>query len=396
MSSTRGSTASHESLHEMSEIEQNVVNVQTRAAETRRKMTERYHKAVVRGRHPRSFPRNSALWVHANQSKERSVRLQRGQSLASVVGGNPSVFSSLSFQGSSYSAAPGDEDPSYHPQHSAWSSQQGSLDLGAPPGTAGMGMFPPVFSAPPGTEESKNQYFDSAELQEKKINDDQRVSNFQLGRRMSIHRKKATKANVKIHEKMGTSGSRVGGGTKAAAEASAKARHRKSSRQSNLSISPSEAVAHVRRQHSSASSIQSSYNGRQNLSTASTSSSLGRPRSKKAHAIGLGANLSGISMSTGQTNDDNAISPYEEDTVSCWKKENINILHIINCFYYFISFSDNRFQNLQTRLKFLSFTAQQLHYRCQMEGKIVAFNGLEILINYDFVCILSISCLNIY
>jgi len=144
-------------MEHMSHEAANAVQVQSRAAETRRKMTERYHMAVVRGRHPRSFPRDSALWVHANQSKERQVRLRRGQSLASVVGGDRSVFSSLSFQGSTYSALPGQDDPSYHPQHSAWSSQQGSLDLEAPPGTAGMGMFPPVYGSAPGTQESHYQ-----------------------------------------------------------------------------------------------------------------------------------------------------------------------------------------------------------------------------------------------
>ena len=325
----------------MTEVEQDAVQRQTKAAEDRRKMTERYHMAVVRGRHPRSFPRNSALWVHANQSKARSVRLCRGQSLASVVGGDPSIFSSLSFQGSSsYSALPGHEDPSYHPQHSAWSSQQGgSLDLDAPPGTAGMGMFPPVGTAP-GTQES---HYDTTlggsavvgkdRRTADELNNDQRVSKFQLGRRMSIHRMEANKVLPvgvlglepgKIIKNRARrrgfsiaegahAGKRIGSTMRAveATRASAKAHHsgdRRSSKGSSRSVSPADAVALVHHRQNTAGSHAShgAMGGRQHTASSSASSAGTRhTNSSRNHraggrAMGLGANLSGITMSTGK------------------------------------------------------------------------------------------------
>ena len=207
---SRASSADHHAQHEQEVLDDAVLN-QTHAAQTRREMTERYHLAVVRGRHPRSFPRDSALWVHTNQSKERSIRLKRGQSLASVVGGDPSVFQSVTFQGSRISYDDIDGDPSYHPSQSAWSSQQGSgsgsLDLGAPPGTAGMGMFPPVFGSAPGTQESQYLTSASGEIGERSasgvlrkdddIQEERKIASFQFGRRLSIQRTNAVKAAAK-------------------------------------------------------------------------------------------------------------------------------------------------------------------------------------------------------
>ena len=314
----------------MSDMQHEAVHMQTQAAETRRKMTERYHMAVVRGRHPRSFPRNSALWIHANNSKERSVRLHRGQSLASVVGGDPSIFSSLSFQGSSFSAAPGQEDPSYHPQHSAWSSQQGgSLDLGAPPGTAGMGMFPPVYpgGSAPGTQESGRHHHQHQHQQQGQeggsmVEEAQRISQFQMGRRMSVHRVKAAKANAKIQD---TIGQQHRSATGMAAEASAKSRRRQngSMRQnsqgstrsitSSTSITPAEAVAQVRQQTTGSNLSSAGGGGRH--STAATSASSRSSSTRRSSPMGLGANLSGVNMSNDASAGAKALSPYEEDTV---------------------------------------------------------------------------------
>ena len=208
---SRASSADHHAQHEQEALDDAVLN-QTHAAQTRREMTERYHLAVVRGRHPRSFPRDSALWVHTNQSKERSIRLKRGQSLASGVGGDPSVFQSVTFQGSQISYDDIDADPSFHPSRSAWSSQQegsgsGSLDLGAPPGTAGLGMFPPVFGSAPGTQESQYLTSASGEIGERSasgvlrkdddIQEERKIASFQFGRRLSIQRTNAVKAAAK-------------------------------------------------------------------------------------------------------------------------------------------------------------------------------------------------------
>jgi hypothetical protein len=342
---SRQSTAnSHHSLMEhMSHEAANAVQVQSRAAETRRKMTERYHMAVVRGRHPRSFPRDSALWVHANQSKERQVRLRRGQSLASVVGGDRSVFSSLSFQGSTYSALPGQDDPSYHPQHSAWSSQQGSLDLEAPPGTAGMGMFPPVYGSAPGTQESHYQGGHGEQLtghqlgqlplahqvderthrasnsrSHEKQAEDQKVKSFQFGRRLSIQRTKvngrhggsqaamAAEAAAKSrhggrHQRRSRGGGNAGGGSGGSGGSGGGRRSTTSASISSSgsmnSVSPADAVAQVRASQTRQSTMSSS--------------------SRRVQGpMGLGANLSGVSMTTGLAKDGaKALSPYEEDTI---------------------------------------------------------------------------------
>ena len=330
---SRQSSSTGSFVQDMSQEINDAVQMQTRAADTRRKMTERYHAAVVRGRHPRSFPRDSALWVHAKESKQRQVRLQRGQSLASVVGGDRSVFSQLSFQGSTYSAVPGHEDPSYHPQHSAWSSQQGSLDLGAPPGTAGMGMFPPVYGgSAPGTQESQfgtdeqltpsqlsqlplheqvEERSNRANKSRQKIAEDQRVKAFQFGRRMSIAR---TKANKQSHASI-------------AAEAAAKSRQgvgrnqRKSSNHRNNngngnrslsssgsqssmhSVTPAEAVAMTR------ANTRQSRQGTANTRTSTRTSTRGQG------PMGLGANLSGINLGNDASKGSKATSPYEEDTI---------------------------------------------------------------------------------
>jgi hypothetical protein len=271
------SAADHDAQHKQEELEDAVRN-QTHAAQTRRQMTERYHQAVVRGRHPRSFPRDSALWVHANQSKERSVRLKRGQSLASVVGGDPSVFQSVTFQGSQISYDDIDGDPSFHPSRSAWSSQQGSgggsLDLGAPPGTAGMGMFPPMFGSAPGTQESQYLMGASGELgersasgvlrKEEEILEERKIASFQFGRRLSIQRTNAVKAAAKASSQQQGNRRRQqnqGGGNRrkiSGMQQQQQRRHRATtlgtaessmSTSSLSSVSPHDALAQVRARH---------------------------------------------------------------------------------------------------------------------------------------------------
>ena len=234
------------------------VRNQSRAAATRREMTERYHAAVVRGRHPRSFPRTSALWVHANASKERSVRLMRGQSLASVVGGDPHVFSSLAFQGSQVV-----DEPSYTPGMSrgGWTSSAGSgsrIDLNAPPGTAGMGMLPPLHGGGsiPGTASSvrsitnykgnyqanRQQHGSRTQLQQEQ---DRSVAKFQFGRRLSIGRKVAAGAQASAVAAAARASGKARGGRKGSRRGR-NDRSRGQDAQRRGSVSPSEALAQVR------------------------------------------------------------------------------------------------------------------------------------------------------
>jgi hypothetical protein len=336
---------------------------QSRAAETRRRMTERYHAAVVRGRHPRSFPRTSALWVHANASKERSVRLLRGQSLASVVGGDPRVFSSLTFQGSQLDDLM--DEPSYTPGMSGggWTSSAGSgsrsLDLNAPPGTAGMGMFPPLHGggSAPGTAGAmdrvtgggggggggggdggeNSRHGGKPERRSRHQRDqDRSVAKFQFGRRLSIGRKVAEGAQASAVAAAARASGKARGGRKGAK------RGRRHGKQRRGSVSPSEALAQVRKRTSEdgggvggggvgggsaldadiypgVGHSHSRASGRGSTTQSSTHSSREPARNKVekgARPMGLGANLSGVSSSTGLANEGaKAKSPYEEDTI---------------------------------------------------------------------------------
>jgi hypothetical protein len=55
-----------------------------KAVDERRLYTERYHAAIERGRHPRSFRRENDLWKHISRADERRISVQRGQRLRRV------------------------------------------------------------------------------------------------------------------------------------------------------------------------------------------------------------------------------------------------------------------------------------------------------------------------
>ena len=64
------------------------------SVERRRVQTERYHAAVVRGRHPRSFPRKNDLWRFLESAKQRQASAARGQRLSAIV--NPAAVATKS------------------------------------------------------------------------------------------------------------------------------------------------------------------------------------------------------------------------------------------------------------------------------------------------------------
>ena len=60
------------------------LDVRDKAVEQRRQITERYHAAIERGRHPRSFGRVNDLWRHIKNAENRRTYVQRGQRLRRV------------------------------------------------------------------------------------------------------------------------------------------------------------------------------------------------------------------------------------------------------------------------------------------------------------------------
>jgi hypothetical protein len=60
------------------------VDVRDKAVEQRRQITERYHAAIERGRHPRSFGRVNDLWRHIKNAEGRRTSVARGQRLRRV------------------------------------------------------------------------------------------------------------------------------------------------------------------------------------------------------------------------------------------------------------------------------------------------------------------------
>ena len=60
------------------------VDIRDKAVEQRRRVTERYHAAIERGRHPRSFGRVNDLWRHIKQAESRRSSVKRGQKLRKV------------------------------------------------------------------------------------------------------------------------------------------------------------------------------------------------------------------------------------------------------------------------------------------------------------------------
>ena len=60
------------------------VDIRDKAIEQRRRVTEKYHAAIERGRHPRSFGRVNDLWRHIKQAESRRTSVKRGQKLRKV------------------------------------------------------------------------------------------------------------------------------------------------------------------------------------------------------------------------------------------------------------------------------------------------------------------------